>query len=75
MERTLQRKIDGEWIDIAWADLKKEMIIRMFEPSKEPVSFTMPGDSLNYYEMLTLSDAYKVDNIWTVDICKVKDIN
>ena len=70
-ERTLQRKVNDEWIDMAWKDIKEGMVIRMFETSGTPVFFTVPGDSLKYYEMLTLSDAYKVDNIWTVDIGRV----
>ncbi len=71
MNRRLQRKLNDEWIDIDWEDIKKEMIIRMFEPNGTPISFSVPGDGSLHYEMFMLSDSYKENSIWTVDIDKV----
>lgn len=65
MSRTIQHKVNGEWLDINWPDVKTGMTVRMFEVGGVPIDMLVPGR----YEAVTVKDSYMGPNeIWEISI-------
>jgi hypothetical protein len=58
MRRCEKKDATGQWVDVAFRDLKKGDVFRLFEPDGRLVD----GDE----EVTAASDAYETNGVWSI---------